>query len=891
MKTNTESTKALYNKAFYVWHENFLKNSDNTVNTSPQPLAFICNVNIVDLSSSETFAGFITDQGYLYCWPWPGTISGRSEIKINPIAVTSVEEYVHNLSCGYNHISCATESNSLYIWIFSHESIKSNELNQKTLANPKTLSNWEFPIKKINSGSNHVLVLLSNNDLYFVKLPEYSEFKETIDSKLETTRINIPEKIIEIQAGTNISLCLCENNNLYYWFLNNECGFDSNLNEDFIKKIDIDSVSQSHTCSNENCSLKIVTTSVMNNFAALGVIFNCEVPQSHESTTSNYFSHIFIYNFDEKTISLVKYSDQHNLFKSFHWLLNHLCAVFLDDTIWFRDRNMIYGEMNDIIIRPKGDTKLLFANANGRCLIINILQNICDNSPISNTGESSNATSETRNGIVEINSEKNIENLTETSNENKTFAGNLIDSNRKEEVNPKCIESNSVKTLGSSEVSNSMFPSNTTFEASDQDGDHIRNELSGCTTLEDSKINDDQPSYQRPTISSIITKKPQKHTFLRKGEGKIKAFKLANLEKFDSKLSSNFLSNKLESNTSNSVRSNASNLNLNKKKLQEYETRIFNLESENRKILDLLKETKKRYLNDVKALYIQLKEKSDEKFPLKSVVEQLQKELFVEKEEKAKLKEDYESVKLQLQNEICNKNIKKDLLNTQLVIERDRLSKEKTYIENLYQELNNKSANLEILVAELSSKYNKLEQDHEKLTDKYNEVDQNHTLTVNQLSKSELELYELKKELELNKTDKGVSVNELYEYIDELEKSLKEIKAENEVLSNKASTMELSNTAGQNSQQENNEINNIKEYLLGRLEILKENKSDLKNSESSQLNSEVSIIIDDIFQIFTEKIKDLQEKNNLLKKKVNILEKCIKMRKDDINILVENNKN
>ncbi|KAH8582638.1 uncharacterized protein ELE39_001294 [Cryptosporidium sp. chipmunk genotype I] len=889
MKADTESTQTLYNKAFYVWHEEFLKNSDNTVNTSPQPLAFVCNVNIVDLSSSETFAGFITDQGYLYCWPWPGAITGRSEVKINPTAVTSVEECVHNLSCGYNHISCTTENNSLYIWIFSYESIKSNELNQKTLANPKTLCNWEFPIKKIKSGSNHVLVLLSNNDLYCVKLPEYSEFEETSDSKLEIIKVNIPDKIIEIQTGVNFSLCLCKDNNLYYWFLNNEPGFDSDINEN-IKKIEIDTIFQSHICSTENCNYKIVTTSVMNNFAALGIIFDCEAPQFHDPSTLNYFSHIFIYDFHEKAISMVKYSDRHNFFKSFHWLLDHLCAIFLDDTIWFRDRNMIYEEKNDIVIRPKGDTKLFFASANGRCLIINILQNIFDNSPTSNSGESDKAITEAGN-VREIKGENNIENQTEVFyDENKTSIEDLIDRNKaREEIDPKFIESGFVKTLNLGEVSN-IFPSNTTFEASDQDKDHIRNELREYASTEDLKVNSDQPSYQRPTISSINTKKPQKHTFLRKGEGKIKTLKITNLEKSDSKLSSNFLSSKLESNSSNSIRTNTNNLN--KKKLQQYETRIFNLESENRKILDLLQETKKRYLNDVKALYIQLKEKSDEKFPLKSVVEQLQKELFIEREEKTKLKEDYESVKLQLQNEICNKNIKKDLLNTQLVIEKERISKEKAEIENLYEELNSKSVNLEILVAELSSKYNKLEQDYEKLTNKYNEIDQNHTLTVNQLSKSELELYELRKELELNKTNKNTSVNELYDYIDELEKSLKEIKAKNEVLSNKASSTELSITTSQNSKQENNEINGIKDYLLDRMKILKENKYDnLKSTESIKFTSEVHVIIDDIFHIFIEKIKDSQEKNNLLKKKVNILEKCIKIRKDDVNILVENKKN
>lgn len=881
MKADTGSTQTLCNKAFYVWHEEFLKNSDNTVNTSPQPLAFICNVNIVDLSSSETFAGFITDQGYLYCWPWPETISGRSDIKINPIAIPSVEEYVQNLSCGYNHISCLTENNHLYIWIFSYESIKSNELSPKSLANPIILRNWELSIKKIRSGSNHILVLLSNNDLYSVKLPDYLNFEEICDSKIETNKVNISEKIIEIQAGTNLSLCLCENNIVYYWFLNNEDGFNSNINQLSIQKIETDTIKQSHTCFNEKCNFKIITTSVTNEFSALGIIFDCEIAQFNDSNTPNYFSHIFVYNFDKKIVSMVKRSDNYNFFTSFHWLFSHLCAVFLDETIWFRDKNLINEEKNDIIIRPKGDTKLFFASANGKCLIINILQNMSDNSPTNDTEESEKIIIEAG-SLTEIKDENNIESSTEVFNgEKKTLAEDLIELHKgSKETNPNSDKITYTKTIDSSEISNNIFPSNTTFEVSDQDGDHIHSESKEYSILDDLKINDVQPSYQKPTVSSTITKKPQKHTFLRKGEGKMKTLKSTSSEKSDSKFPSNFLS-------SNPIRSNSVNLSFNKKKIQEYETKIFSLENENRKIIDLLQETKKRYLSDVKTLYNQLKEKSEEKFPLKSVVEQLQKELFVEREEKSKLKEDYDSVKLRLQNEICNKNIKKDLLNTQLVIERDRLSKEKKDIENLYQELNNKSANLEILVAELSSKYNKLEEEHEKLTNKYGEIDQIHTLTVNQLSKSELELYELKKELELSRSNKNTSVHELYEYIDELEKSLEDIKAKNEILSNKTVNFEFSNSKTQNNKQDN-EINNIKEYLMDRMKILKENKyNQLKKLGSNKSNSETLVIINDIFHIFTEKINDLQEKNSSLKKKVNILEKCIKMRKDDINILVE----
>ncbi|KAJ1613726.1 hypothetical protein OJ253_35 [Cryptosporidium canis] len=884
MKADTESSQALYNKAFYVWHEDFLKNSDTTVNSSPQPLAFVCNVDIIDLSSSETFAGFVTDQGYLYCWLWPKTINGRNDIKINPTAITCVEESVNNLSCGNNHISCVTETNTLYIWIFGQESINSNELSLKSISNPTILRNWKFPIKKIKSGSNHVLVLLSNNDLYCVKLPEQSEFKETHISELATTKINVPEKIIEIQAGTNISTYLCENN-LYFQRLSDKYHLNSNIEQCSIQRVDTDDIIQSHTCNNEACSYKISNARLYKDIIALGVIFDCEVAQYHDAITSDYFSHIFIYSFEQKIISLAKYSDQSNFFKSFHWLNDHICAIFSDDTIWFRDKSSLMDEEQDIVIRPKGDTKLFFASANGKCLIINISQNMFDNSPTSNTENDKIDSGEIG---FETKIENNIEGTSETLvHKNDAHIGSSIDSNKDcPKIDQKCDELDSTKEFNQAEVSN-CFPSNTTFEASEADGETARNEFGEYTTLEEIKINDDLPSYQRPTISSIITKKPQRHTFLRKGEGKIRAYKSTSSEKSESKLPSNIINNKLESNNINSIRSNPVNSITNKKKLQEYETRIFNLESENRRIMDILQETKKRYLSDVKTLYNQLKERSDEKFPLKSVVEQLQRELFVEREEKSKLKEDYDSVKLQLQNEICNKNIKRDLLNAQLVIERDRLSKEKEEIEGLYQELSNKSTNLEILVSELSSKYNKLEQDHGNLTVKYDEIDQMHTLTVNQLSKSELELYELRKELDLNKANKNTSVNELYEYINELENSLKDLKTKNETSANKNVNVELSNLPVPNPK-ENCEINKVKEYIIEKMNALKDNKLvGLSHHKSLQSNSPIYTIVDDIFNIFIEKINASQEKNNVLKRKVNILENCIKVRKDDINVLFE----
>lgn len=861
MKEGTESSQALYNRAFYVWHEGFLKNSDTSVNTSPQPLAFVCNVSIVDLSSSETFAGFITDQGYLYCWLWPETICGRNDIKINPTAVTSVEEFACRLSCGYNHISCITENSSLYIWMFGREEVRSGELSLESFSNPIVLSDWEFPVRQIRSGSSHMLVLLSNNDLYCVRFPEKSEFEQVKLSELVVTKVDISERIIEIQAGVNTSAYLCRNC-LYYQFLcgEGEDGLDSSTERCQVRRAETETISMSHKCGNEGCGYRISAICLFKGFIAMGVIFDCETAQLYDPGASGYFSHIFMYGIEKREISVVKNSGATNLFRSLHWLCDHLCAIFADGTIWFRDTSIISEEKSDIVVRPKGDTKLFFASASGKCLIINISQNMLDNSPLSNAGR-----------------ESNMDHCDETMAKTEE---NLA------EKETGCDKLGFAEADGRMEVTGSSFPSNTTFEASDQDGGGDLRRVHSVDHAEDAvsereKARDDGlPSYQRPTISSVITKRPQRHSFLRKGEGKMRLYKsTTSSERSDSKLPSNFLGEKLENNSGGGclAHSGSASQHSSRKKLQEYETRILNLERENRRILDILQETKRRYLSDVKALYTQLKERSDEKFPLKSLIEQLQKELFVEREEKSRLKEDYESVKLQLQNEICNKDIKRDLLNARLVIERDRLSKEKEELERQHQELSNKDASLEILVTELSSKYSQLQQDHESLVTRHDEIDQIHTLTVNQLSKSELELYELRKELELSKASKSTSVNELYEYIGELESSLKDLKAANDRVVESSCRLQTAPTV---VEQGDERTDQLKQYLTQKLLLLKEERwSELIGGGPS--DSEVGHLVDDVFRLFVEKI-------NSLKRKVSVLEKCIKVRKDDINVLVEN---
>ncbi|KAF7455895.1 beta-lactamase-inhibitor protein II [Cryptosporidium felis] len=860
MKLESDSLKT-NSRAFYVWHEEFFKNSDNTINLSPQPLAFICNVNVLKLSSSQNFAGFLTDQGYLYYWPWPKTINDRNDIKINPIAITSIDEFIYNLSCGLNHISCTTESNKLYIWVLKNEN-NFFSLNTEPPVNPHLLNNWDYPISKISSGSNHILVLLSNNDLYCIKLPESSEFKEPTDSELETFKVNITENIIEISAGINISACITESSTAYYWYLERDNDILHSPDKISINKIDFDSIIKNHNCECERCELKIEAISILNDFIALGIIFDCVMKESQSTGSPRLFSHIFLFDLNEKVISPIKYSEK-RLFKSIYWLNGYICAIFEDDTIWFRDKTMINDEKNDIVIRPKGDTKLFFASANGRCLIINIEKDIYH----------------TMTNSVEVNGSDKVNCICETE-ESISKNGNI-------ELLPE---------LNINGTQDKFFPSNTTFETSDQDESNQLEKTKKVEKIENMK-SIDQPSYQKPTVSSIMTKKPSRHSFLRKGEGKMKYVCIKNMD-VDSKLQPNYFG---KCDTINSVSKSTSNLSNSRGKILEYETQITNLKIENKKLWSQIQEINIRYLNDMKSLYSQIKEKKSEKFPLKSIVEQLQKELFIEKEEKTKLKDETETLKQQLQNEITNKNFKHDLLNTQLIIERDKLMKDIESKDKEYQEINNKCNNLEILLTELSSKHNALERDHEKITKKYIEMDQTHTLTVNQLSKSELELYELKKEIETNR-GKNASVNELYEYIGELENSLRDLKAnragvdENDFANSQLIHKNSPSTGNPNTEfstgdkheELRDELLQIKDYVDERINFFREtdHKTDSKECKFDVPDSEVCKMIEVLIKTMTEKIEETEASNKSLKKKVNILEKCIKMRRDDIDTLV-----
>ncbi|KAH7648414.1 hypothetical protein FG379_000338 [Cryptosporidium bovis] len=850
-------------RAFYVWHEEFLRNSDGSVNASPQPQAFVCNVDVTKLSSGELFSGFVTDQGYLYCWAWNKEIKDRNDLVINPIPIVGIDEYVCDLSCGSNHFSCFTENNSLYIWAFSMLAINNfceETINQKT---PIIMKDWESTIRSISSGRNHILVLLSNNSLYSIQIFSDSEFQEnTIETKTNLVK-GVSDKITKIIAGTDISVCLTENNLVYYWSLSKKAVSD---NLESVENLNIESITRDHTCSEDHCSVVIKSIATQKNLIFLGILFTCETCGSSESNILSGFTHIYSFNYETMEVILIKNTVKGKTFKSFHPLCNYICVMYLDDTIFFKN---LYINEEEVMIRTKGEIKFSNVSSKEKCLIMSIIQNVAvlDNTAEGNTSKE----------------EKSYESIKSDDSEHENL-----------ELNSK------TKDLTVCQVSEHHIPSNTTFQLSDQEGENykVTYDIQVLDSESSSNLSENKFTYLKPTVSSTMALKEarvNRHSFLRKGEGKNGYIKSGT----EKKVPSNYLSSRKLENIQNITNNKSIDKN---NETRIHQVKILELENENKKVLKLLEETNKQYFKDMKSLYEQLKEKNDEKFPLKTVVEQLQRELFIEKEERNKLKDEYENVKSKLQIEINTKNIKRDLLNTQLIIERDNLAKENQDMKNKYADLNNKYMNLEIVLAEISAKYNESIQENDQLKQKYEEIDQIHTETINQLSKAELEMYELKRENEALKTPnriQNISVSELYEYIDKLENNIKDMKSYcSENHCEKSELIKYESKLNSNSnyiQKEhlkkyNEESKKIKEFIKEKILEFKQYNLDItKVSHIDQKNSsEITMQISELINTIVQRINEANLRNKSLEKKVKILEKCIKTRKEDVNIIAEN---
>ncbi|KAH8739290.1 hypothetical protein FG386_000047 [Cryptosporidium ryanae] len=849
-------------RAFYVWHEEFLRNSDGSINASPQPQAFVCNVDVTKLSSGKLFSGFVTNQGYLYCWAWNKEVKDRNDLVINPIPVTDIDEYVYDISCGSNHFSCFTEGNSLYVWAFPTlvNDFSEEIINQKR---PIIINDWKFTIKSISSGKNHILVLLSDNSLYSVRIFCGSEFQEDAIETKTTLLKGISDKITKITAGTDFSVCLTENNTVYYWKLSKD---DMNENfESLIESLNMEPIIRGHICSKISCNTIIKSINIQKNLILLGILFSCEADDSIESNSMDGFTHIYSFNYETAEVTLIKNTVKDKTFKSVHPLYNYICVIYSDDTIFFKN---LYIDEEEVMIRTKGEIKLFNVSSKEKCLIMNVIQNLT---------VSNNAVDDT---VL-----KN-----EISNE----------SVKSDDVEPENVELNSkTKDLIVRQIGECHIPSNTTFKSSDHESENYQ--LINDITIPDSdnlaNLPENKASYLKPTVSSKMALKETKanlHPFLRKGEGKNGYIK-PGIEK----MPSNSLVSRRFENIQNNT--NIKNTDKNNETKRMNQVKIIELENENKRILKLLEETNRQYYKDMKSLYEQLKEKNDEKFPLKTVVEQLQRELFVEKEEKNKLKDECENVKSKLQIEINTRNIKRDLLNTQFIIERDNLVKENMDIKNKYTDLNNKYKNLEIVLAEISSKYNESIHENDQLKQKYEEIDQIHTETINQLSKAELEMYELRKENETLKIPsriQNISVNELYEYIDKLENNIKDMKnycSENhceksELIEQESKVKKNNSLQKKYLERYNEEITRIKEFIKEKIQQIKQNDFNITSIQSTDqiADSEIAIHISELINALVQKTNELDLRNKSLEKKVNILEKCIKTRKEDVSIIAEN---
>ncbi|EEA06738.1 uncharacterized protein CMU_014130 [Cryptosporidium muris RN66] len=942
--------KDTLNKAFYIWHESFLRTNDNSTSISPQPIAFSCNINIISLISSKRFGGFLTYDGYAFYWVWSSFnkdfFNSKINLAINPAPVEVIEEPIKKITCGVNHIACLGDSDTVYFWDFDKLFRKEEQfrnISDFLIRKPLMFSYWKFSVVKITSGSSHLLILLENGSVYGIGDNSkgalgHSEVEDC--SELQIIRL-IEGKVIDIVAGNDLSACITDKKNVYYW------GYISYLPKDKIqwtpKIIDTGNLLNNHLecCRSQKCDLQICLLALFNTIA-IGICFMCEVISGN---SPNYATHIYVYSDKEESLKLLKAIDNKDeAFVSLHWLNNHLCGNRLDNTVWFhyidyKDLLSSCNLKNEITIRPKGSTSLSLMYGNGDCLVslvdmdIALSENNYNNTMgIPFTEESFDVDSEKKSvhveleqnqkeifiesidhfnniripslttlqesdneetickinqeiGMMDLSGNKyegdciKISTMESVINEKKNFnlqtPSDNIDDHSKEEIIRDSLEkfidiTNEEKNRNISNKQETDYKS-TSYQSTTQNSENSLQSFSSSSICQPIEL----PSYLKPTkaftISTFASNLPifSKHSYLKKGEGKVNKTiknKKTNIMDMKNNISTSdiYINNRLDHFDP-----------YQRKKLEEYYNKISNLEMENKKLQKILNNTNEQYLKDMKMMYNKLKEKDEEKFPLKNVVTTLQRELFIEREEKEKFKEELNKYKIQLQGEIENKNIKKELLNGRLLAERNRLAKDKDELKLENNKMETKLAQIELILNEVTGRYSKLEEEYKELNIKYESLDHNHTECINSLSKSELEIYELKKELEhlnqMNKQQK--SVDYLYNYIEELETMISQIKSE-------SSEQRVSN---------NNEFEKITECI-----IMKTKELEISFNESNcllSINDCNSILIkgiNDLISLIITNIKKDQDLNiELLESRISVLEENLMNKEKEITTLID----
>ncbi|OII72675.1 hypothetical protein cand_012030 [Cryptosporidium andersoni] len=935
--------KDTLNKAFYIWHESFLRSNNNSISISPQPIAFSCNINIISLISSKRFGGFLTYDGYAFYWIWSSfnkdSCNSNINLAINPAPVEVIEEPIKKITCGVNHIACLGDSDTVYFWNFDKLFKKEQfmDISDFLIKKPLMFSYWKFSVVKITSGSSHLLILLENGSVYGIGDNSkgalgHSEVEDC--SELQIIRL-IEGKVIDIVAGNDLSACITDKKSVYYW------GYISYLPKDKIqwtpKIINTENLLNNHLecCRSQKCDLQICLLALFNTIA-IGICFMCEVISGN---SPNYATHIYVYNDKEESLELLKAIDNKDeAFVSLHWLNNHLCGNRLDNTVWFhyidyKDLLSSCNLKNETTIRPKGSTSLSLMYGNGDCLVslvdmdMALSENNYSNTMsvpfteepfdidsekkgnhveleqnqkeifIENIGNFSNIRipslttlqqSDNEETICKINKEigidlsgnkyekdcikNSMENvIDEKKSLNLQTPGDNIDDHSKEEIIKDDLEK--VIDITNEEKNQNILNKqetdckSTSYQSTTQNSENSLQSFSSsiCQPIE-------LPSYLKPTkaftISTLNLPIFSRHSYLKKGEGKVNKTiknKKTNMDmKNNISTSDIYINNRLDNFDP-----------YQRKKLEEYYNRISNLEMENKKLQKILNNTNEQYLKDMKMMYNKLKEKDEEKFPLKNVVTTLQRELFIEREEKEKFKEELNKYKIQLQGEIENKNIKKELLNGRLLAERNRLVKDKDELKLENNKMETKLAQIELILNEVTGRYSKLEEEYKELNIKYESLDHNHTECINSLSKSELEIYELKKELEhlnqINKQQK--SVDYLYNYIEELETMISQIKSE-------SSEQRLSN---------NNEFEEITECI-----IMKTKELEISFNESNcllSINDCNTILIkgiNDLISLIIANIKKDQDSNiELLESRISVLEENLMNKEKEITTLID----